>query len=156
VARNHPGADEVNGTRLLPDPSPESKPFWDACLEGRLIVQRCTSCGEVNWFPRALCRSCSSSSLSWEPASGKGTVYTFSVVSRTSEVGIATPYVLALVDLDEGPRLMTHVVDCPLDRLSIDMRVEVRFVRVADRTALPVFSPSEDFVSDTGHTPGGH
>jgi len=85
-----------------------------------------------------------SDALEWLPSSGRGVLYSFSVVTRASEAGIATPYVLALVDLEEGPRLMTHLVDCPIGHISIGMPVTVRFTSVSDAIALPVFAPVVD------------
>jgi uncharacterized OB-fold protein len=142
VARNYPRSIPMTAVdRAIPEPTPESQPFWDACHDGRLTVQRCIECGEINWFPRGLCRSCSSGELEWVPSTGQGVVYSFSVVRRASEAGIEAPYVLALVDISGGPRIMTHIVDCVPEVVSIEMPVEVRFEYMTDDISLPVFAP---------------
>jgi uncharacterized protein len=142
VARNRPRSIPMTAVdRAIPEPTPESQPFWDACHDGRLTVQRCIECGEINWFPRGLCRSCSSGELEWVPSTGQGVVYSFSVVRRASEAGIEAPYVLALVDISGGPRIMTHIVDCVPEVVSIEMPVEVRFEYMTDDISLPVFAP---------------
>ncbi|MEL7158996.1 MAG: OB-fold domain-containing protein, partial [Actinomycetota bacterium] len=95
-----------------PRTNEDSAPFWAATAEGRLTLQRCRSCETVIWWPRSLCPQCASFDLDWFTASGRGTVYSYTVVHRSqgrtwNEV---TPYVLAYVELDEGPRLMTNIV----------------------------------------------
>jgi uncharacterized OB-fold protein len=131
----------MSNLRPLPEPTPESKPFWDACRDGKLVLQHCKSCGEVNWFPRGLCRFCAADNFEWVASNGRGTVYSFSVITRASDSGIPTPYVLALVDLEEGPRLMTHIIECAPATVAIDMPVEVRFQALTEEVSLPVFAP---------------
>jgi uncharacterized OB-fold protein len=128
-------------TALIPIPTADSVVFWRKCKAGELAVPRCRVCGELNWFPRAICRSCSSTDLEWAPMSGHGTVYSFSVVDRPPSADLPPRYVLALVDLDEGVRLMTHVVDCDPSTVRIGMRVTVGFKSISDEVALPVFRP---------------
>jgi hypothetical protein len=79
--------------------------------------------------------------LEWVVSKGRGTIYSFSVIRRASDSGIRTPYVLALVDLEEGPRLMTHIIECELDTVAVDMPVEVRFEALTEEISLPVFAP---------------
>jgi uncharacterized OB-fold protein len=126
----------------LPVPTPDSVTFWERCREGELVVPRCRVCGELNWFPRAMCRRCSSEDLEWIVLSGAGTVYSFSIVRRPPSPDLPDCYVLALVDLAEGVRIMTHVVDCPPDSVHIGMPVAVRFERLTDEISLPVFGPT--------------
>ena len=130
----------------LPGPapviSPETKPFWDATLEGRLLIKHCEDCGENHWYPRSLCPFCGSFSTTWLEASGRGEVYTFAVTRRgLGEYQDATPYVLAYVQLAEGPRMMTNIVDCDVDELAVGDAVEVVFHRTATDAALPRFRP---------------
>ena len=130
-------------SRTLPVPTPDSDEFWRGCLAGKLRMQRCDECGELNWFPRGVCVNCSSSALTWTDLSGRGTVYSFSVVSRPPNNSFPPEYVLALVDLDEGPRVMTHLVDMAPSDAAIGMSVAVRFDQRSDEIALPVFTRAD-------------
>jgi uncharacterized OB-fold protein len=127
--------------RGLPIPTPDSAQFWRGCHDGALRMQRCDDCGELNWFPRGMCVNCSSSRLTWTTLSGRGTLYSFSVVTRPPNDDFPTRYVLALVDLEEGPRMMTHLVDVEPDAVGIGMAVTVRFDRRTDAISLPMFAP---------------
>jgi uncharacterized OB-fold protein len=129
----------------LPAPAPEVaaelRDFWAATGEGRLLLPRCTACGEAFWYPRPICPRCHSTDIEWEEASGAGTVYTFSIVRRGMGVYADAPYVLAYVDLAEGPRVMTNIVDCDVEAVEIGQPVELVFHRTADGNALPRFRP---------------
>ena len=101
--------------RELPQVEDETRPYWEAAKQGKLLVKRCNACGEVHHYPRPFCPTCWSEDVEWLEASGRGTLYTYSVVFRNdlapfSEWGT---YVPAIVELDEGPRLMTNIVDVP-------------------------------------------
>jgi uncharacterized OB-fold protein len=128
--------------RALPVPTPDSEMFWQGCTEGELRMQRCSDCSELNWFPRGLCANCSSARLNWVRLSGRGTVYSFSVVSRPPGDGFPDRYVLALVDLDEEIRMMTHLVAIAPENARIGMHVAVRFDRCSDGISLPTFAPA--------------
>jgi uncharacterized OB-fold protein len=121
--------------------NPDSAPFWQACKEGRLTVQRCRDCRTAFFFPRWLCPQCSSIHVEWITCSGLATVYSYSVVRRQSAPALRAPYVLALVDLDEGPRLMTHIVECSPDDVHIGMRVKVNFNEPVSGVPAPRFEP---------------
>ncbi|MFV0526248.1 MAG: Zn-ribbon domain-containing OB-fold protein [Acidimicrobiales bacterium] len=127
-----------------PHPNPDSAPFWAATAEGRFLLQRCTGCGTVMWWPRAVCPECSSFDLAWFEATGEGTVYSFSIVRRTPDRRWApsAPYVLAYVELDEGPRVMTNIVDCDPDTVTVDQRVRVVWHDTGEGSALPRFTPA--------------
>jgi uncharacterized OB-fold protein len=134
--------------RPLPAPapavSPEAKPYWDAAAEGRLLLQRCADCEAVIWYPRGFCPACSGSRLDWFEASGRGTVYSFTVVRRGA-MGLyagTEPYVLAYVELDEGPRVMTNVVDCDPDAVSVGDAVSAVFHDTGEGSALVRFRPA--------------
>jgi uncharacterized OB-fold protein len=125
---------------------PEVKPFWDATAEGRLVLPRCQDCQTLIWYPRPFCPACGSLKIEWTEASGRGTVYSFTVNRRGTadlpqyrQVGT---YVLAYVELDEGPRVMTNIVDCDPDSVAIGQRVEVVFHDTGEGTALPRFRPA--------------
>lgn len=128
----------------LPTVEDETRPFWDAAAEGRLLIQRCDACGEWQYYPRPFCKRCWSEDVQWAEASGRGTLYTFSVVRRNDlpPFGDRVPYVPAIVDLDEGPRMMTEVVDADPDTLEIGTALVVDFADVDDELKRPVFRPA--------------
>ena len=128
----------------LPRPTATSKPFWDAAHEGRLLVQGCPSCGHVQHPPRPLCLSCWDGALEWREASGFATIYSFTVAHRTSTKGFRddTPYVVAIVETDEGARMTTNITGCDPASVRIGMRVAVVFDAVTDAVTLPRFSPA--------------
>src|SRR2546425_12289239 len=124
----------------LPTPDGDSQHFWDGAREGRLLIKRCRSCGRAHYYPRPFCPYCWSDEVEWEEASGRATVYTYSVVYQNDlpPFGERVPYVAAVVDLEEGPRAMTNVVDCELDALEVGMPVEVTFRELNEEFTTPV------------------
>jgi uncharacterized OB-fold protein len=116
-----------------------SRPFREAALQGRLLIQRCTSCGNGQFYPRRHCIHCFAPDPQWVEASGDARLHTFSVVRRTADRAFAddVPYVFAVVELAEGPRMTVNVVDTPLDELRCDMPMRIVFTRHADDIALP-------------------
>lgn len=132
----------------LPTPAPrvtsETKPFWDGTGEGRLLLPRCLSCATIIWYPRAFCPSCHTDGVEWIEASGRGEVYSFSITRKgDGEFRDAAPYVLAYVELDEGPRLLTNIVECDPETVAIGQSVEVVFDHTDRGTALPRFRPTQ-------------
>ncbi|HZP41556.1 MAG TPA: Zn-ribbon domain-containing OB-fold protein [Candidatus Binatia bacterium] len=130
----------------LPIPTPESRPFWEAARRHELSLPRCRACGRFHYFPRAACPFCLSPDLAWQRASGRGTLYTFTVVHRGLRgFPLGPPYVLAVVELAEGPRMMTNLVGIAPDpaQIRIGMPVEVAFEDVTREVALPRFRPAE-------------
>jgi uncharacterized protein len=122
--------------------NPEAEPFWEACAQGRLSIQRCQDCREPFFFPRAFCPSCSSDRVEWFDCSGSATLYTFTVVHRQAIPDIPGPYVLALVDLEEGPRMMTHIVDADPAALEPGAPLVVTFRGTVGGRPLPLFRPA--------------
>ena len=121
-----------------PDTNPETKPFWDAAREGRFLVPFCAACGKAHWYPRAICPFCAGDKVEWREASGKGTIYTFSVMRRVKE-----PYAIAHVTLAEGPTMLTNLVDCDFKTLKIGQDVKVTFIKAENEgPSLPFFSPA--------------
>lgn len=117
-----------------PEPNFENTPFFDGARQGRLVLPRCDDCGFVIWFPRQICPECSSQDVSWFEASGKGSVYSCTVTRRIpGGWGKVTPFVLAYVELEEGPRVMTNIVDCDPEHVSIGDRVEAVFEEATNR-----------------------
>jgi len=119
-----------------PEPNPETRPFWDAAREGRLLIKRCAACGRPHFYPRAICPFCASDRTEWVTASGRGTVYSYSVMRR-----VPAPYALAYVTLEEGPTMMTNIVDCDLDAIRIGQRVRVVFAPTEGGPPVPMFRP---------------
>ena len=127
----------------LPTVSGETRPFWDACRRGELLVQRCHSCDEYQFYPRGICANCWTTDIGWVKASGKGVVWTFTVTYQNRTPGFAddVPYVLALVELDEGVRMFTNIVRCKPGDVEIGMPVQVTFVQANDQISVPFFEP---------------
>ena len=128
----------------LPTVSGETKPFWDACRRGQLLIQKCDRCGEFQFYPRGICANCWSEDIRWVTASGKGTVWTYTVTYQNRTPGFAedVPYVLALVELEEGVRMFTNIIECQPRDVSIGMPVEVTFVQANNQISVPYFRPA--------------
>ena len=126
--------------RPAPIPDAESAPFWAATLEHRLLVQRCANCGHAQLYARSHCLACRGP-VAWELASGTGTVYSFTVIRQNPSRSFRhlLPFVVALIDLDEGPRVMSNIVGAPPDAVAIGARVKVTFEPVSEHAALPLF-----------------
>jgi uncharacterized OB-fold protein len=127
----------------LPTIEDESRPFWVAAREGRFLIARCNSCDRAHHYPRPFCPFCWSEDVAWEDASGQGTLYTYSTVyvNDLPPFRDLLPYVAAMVDLDEGPRVMTALVGCQPEDLRIGMKVTVAFRELTDEVTAPVFRP---------------
>ena len=127
----------------LPTISGETKPYWDNCRRGRLLIQKCDSCGEYQFYPRGICADCWSNDIQWITSSGKGTVWTFTVTYQNGTPGFAedVPYVLALVELEEGVRMFTNIVECNPRSVTIGMPVEVTFSQATNQISVPYFKP---------------
>jgi uncharacterized OB-fold protein len=130
--------------RPAPVPDPDSEQYWAAAREGRLLVQKCESCGRCQLYPRDHCISCRGP-VGWVEASGLGSVHSFTVIRQNYSRPFRDmiPYVVALVDLDEGPRVMTNVVGCDPAEVHIGMRVQATFEPVSDDAGIAVFSRVE-------------
>jgi len=129
--------------RPLPAIDADTKPYWEAAREGRLLVQRCDECGAHQFPPRRRCVRCGGA-VSWVAASGRGTVYAFTVVHRAAHEAFAdlVPYVVALIDLAEGVRLMTRLQGAAPDAVRIGLPASVAFEKVTDDVTLPYFTVS--------------
>ena len=128
-----------------PEPfiSPETKPFWSAAKGGKLVLPHCNVCNRPIWYPKLFCGECGSLDVEWREASGLGTLYSHTEVHRGEgpyrDVG---SYVLALVDLDEGVRMLTNIVDAKPSSLFVGQRLQVVFDDAGESAALPRFSPT--------------
>ncbi len=130
--------------RPQPPVTETTAPFWDATRQQRLLLQWCTDCDQPVFFPREVCPRCLGSSLAWRPAEGTGTVHTFTVEHRPQPAFGTDPYVIALVDLTEGVRIMSNVVHCPPASVRVGQAVRVCWEPLEDGRHLPQFEPDGD------------
>jgi uncharacterized OB-fold protein len=130
----------------LPVPDADSAAFWAGLRDGRLLLQHCLACGHVQYYQQGLCRVCGSERLEHRAASGRGRVYSYSVVHRAPGPAFKadTPYAVLLVELAEGPRMISSLVDGDPDAVAIGMPVEIAFDAVTDEVTLPRFRPARD------------
>lgn len=128
----------------LPTIEEESRPFWDAAKEGRFLIGRCGNCGKVHHYPRPFCPFCWSEDVSLVDASGKATLYTYSTVyvNDLPPFRDQLPYVAAMVELEEGPHVMTQLEDVEADELRIGMPLVVKYRPLTDDITIPVFAPA--------------
>jgi uncharacterized protein len=129
--------------RVLPQPTPETQEFWDGCKQGELRLQRCTDCSKPYFPPRPFCPTCGSRKVETFQASGKGKLWSY-VINHRPRPDLGTePHSIAVVMLDEGPKMMTNIVDCPQtpEALVLDMPVQVKFTDFGAQT-LPLFKPA--------------
>jgi uncharacterized protein len=115
--------------------NPEISAYWDGAKQGHLMFKHCRDCGKPHFYPRSICPHCMSDATEWLEASGKATLYTYSVMRRSKE-----PYAIALVTLDEGVTMMTNIVDCDLDELRIGQKLVLRWQNAECGTPVPVFT----------------
>jgi uncharacterized OB-fold protein len=128
----------MNDQLMRPPPiNPEAAPFFEAAAQGRFIVRRCLSCEQVHWYPRVYCPFCTGET-EWIEGSGKGVIYSFSVMRR-----VDPPYAIAYVVLDEGPSMMTNLVDCDFSTLAIGQRVRLVFKPSDGGHPLPCFTKED-------------
>jgi uncharacterized OB-fold protein len=128
--------------RPVPHPDTLTAPYWADAQAGKFALPRCEACGRHHFYPRPACPHCGSDRIAWVEASGRGTVYSFSVVHRAPGPAFAgdVPYVVAIVETAEGPHLLSRVVGIALDQVRIGLPVRVAFERVSDDAQLPVFT----------------
>ncbi len=128
----------------LPPANSETAGFWENAARGVLVVQHCPACGHRQFFPRAVCIHCMCPEPEWQPVSGFGTVHSFSVVHRPAHPDFAqrVPYVIAVIDLDEGVRMFSNIVGTTPDAVRVGQRVRVTFQPEAGDRVLPVFAPA--------------
>jgi uncharacterized OB-fold protein len=128
----------------LPTPRPDNMPFWDGLRAGEIRLQRCDACSRVQFYPRPHCRYCGSTELTWETLSGRASVYSYTIIHRAPFEAFAddVPYALAVVQLEEGPRLISNVVTDDLDAIAIGMPLAPVFDPVSDDVTLLRFRPA--------------
>ena len=128
-------------SKILPRSSDVSAPYWKGCKLGELRLQQCTACQNIQFYPRIMCSGCHQQSLVWITASGRGVIASFTVVRRGVSEHYPTPYIVALIDLEEGPRMMSLIVDVDVETetVAVGKPVKVAFEAWSDEIAMPVF-----------------
>jgi hypothetical protein len=127
----------------LPKLNSDNLPFWEGCRQHQLRFQQCSDCGHVRWPPSDFCPQCHSNHTTRLVSKGIGRIYTFAVYRVAYHPGFTAdlPYTVAVVALDEGPHMLTNIIECRTDRLRCDMPVEVVWENVDEKTTLPKFRP---------------
>jgi uncharacterized protein len=133
--------------RPLPSPiTPEAQPYWDGLKENKLMLPKCDDCGKPFFYPRALCPNCHSRNISWMQASGRGKLYSFQIAHRSLSRAfkVELPCVMAMIELEEGPRMMSNLINIEPDPsvIKCDMPVEVVFEKQNDDITLALFQPA--------------
>jgi uncharacterized OB-fold protein len=125
--------------RKIPDPAMNvgDERYFEAAAQGKLLVKKCADCGELHHYPRGICPHCFSTNVEWLEVKGGGTIYTYSVTRRAGPV----PYCIAYVTLDEGPTMLTNIVDCDLDEVRIGQKVKAVFKKTEGGASVPMFAP---------------
>jgi uncharacterized OB-fold protein len=128
----------------LPQPTPASRPFWEAAKRHELQIQRCNKCGTHIFYPREVCSECLSPDLNWVKVSGRGTLYSYTIAQAPTHRSFTedVPYVIAIVALAEGPHLTTNIVGCKPQELKVDMPVVATFDDVTPEITLVKFRPA--------------
>jgi len=133
--------------RPLPNPmTPEAKPYWEGLKAQKLMLPKCNACGHVFWYPRVACPKCQTRDIGWVQSKGRGTLHSFEIghQSFNKAFKVPVPYVLAMVELAEGPRMLSNLVNVEPDpkKIRCDMPVEVVFTKLTDEVTLPLFQPA--------------
>jgi uncharacterized OB-fold protein len=128
----------------LPNADLETQEFWDGCKNHTFLLKHCNACSRDHYYPRPFCPFCWSDDVAWKQAAGRGTLYTYSVVpvNDLPPFNERVPYVAAIVELDEGPRVMTNVEGVPHDELRIGMPLVVDYKPISDDVTIPIFRPA--------------
>jgi len=136
VSQSHSG-------KRLPRPTVTSQAFWAGCRHQQLLIQRCQDCGQHQFYPRSICTKCMSKNLDWVCSSGRGTIRTFTVIRHPVSKAYAdeVPYVLALIQLEEGPTMMSSLLACDPEDVAIGTAVEVVFEQWSEAITMPKFQP---------------
>ncbi len=130
-------------TKPIPKPTPETQPFWDGCAIGELRLQHCLDCDHVQYPARKLCSGCFGQNVEWRAASGRGTVSSWSTVVMPGAPGFEAevPFLSILVELQEGPRMLSVLRHCEADQVTFDLPVEVIFEQRSEDIFVPYFKP---------------
>lgn len=131
--------------KIFPRPSPETAIYWNACRDHQLMIQKCSNCNHYQFYPRIICTVCMSPNVEWVKASGSGEIISFTIVRHPVSKAYAkeVPYVVALIELAEGPGLMSNIVECDVNSVKIGMQVEILFEDWSEEISIPKFRPIE-------------
>jgi uncharacterized OB-fold protein len=131
----------MSNDKPLPVIDHDSAPYWEAARQGRLDIPLCGDCGKHHFYPRSICPYCHSDKLRFDTVSGRGEVHTFTIARRPAGPAFAddVPYVVALIDLEEGPRMMSRIQTDDPEKVRIGAKVEVTFVKATDEVTFPYF-----------------
>ncbi|MAI46043.1 MAG: Zn-ribbon domain-containing OB-fold protein [Hyphomicrobiaceae bacterium TMED74] len=134
----------MSGDRIIPQPTPETQHYWDGAKRGELLLQTCNSCSHTYFPPRPFCPECGSRDVAVVKASGKGRLYSY-IINHMKAPGYEPPFAVAVVELEEGPRIMTNILECEPtpEALQLDMPLEVTFEKLSDEISLPQFKPAK-------------
>ena len=134
----------MSGDRIIPQPTPETQHYWDGAKRGELLLQTCKSCSNTYFPPRPFCPECGSRDVEVVKASGKGRLYSY-IINHMKAPGYEPPFAVAVVELEEGPRIMTNILECEQtpEALQLDMPLEVTFEKISDDISLPQFKPAK-------------
>lgn len=134
----------MSGDRIIPQPTPETQHYWDGAKRGELLLQTCKSCNHTYFPPRPFCPECGSRDVEVIKASGKGRLYSY-IINHMKAPGYEPPFAVAVVELEEGPRIMTNILECEQtpEALQLDMPLEVTFEKLSDEISLPQFKPAK-------------
>lgn len=134
----------MSDQRVIPKPTPETQHYWDGAQQGELRLQKCDACHSTYFPPRPFCPECGAREVSVVTASGRGTLHSY-VINHLPSPGFTPPFAIAVVELEEGPRLMSNIVDCEQtpEALQLDMPLEVTFEKLTDDITLPQFRPAK-------------
>jgi uncharacterized protein len=127
----------------FPQPTKETERYWQGCRNHELLIQYCPKCDAYQFYPRLICTGCSSRNLKWVPSSGRGKVVSYSIIHRAPSLAYKdeTPYVVALIQLEEGPTMMSNVIQCKPADVAVDMIVSAVFEEWSDNITIPKFRP---------------
>ena len=132
----------------MPEITNLNRPFWEATKRHELMIQRCKSCGEYQWYPRANCIHCGSMDIEWVKVSGKGSVYSYTiiwqVIGNSPLYNLEIPFAVGLIELDEGPRMYARIIGCEVTDVKVGMKVEVDFKDLTSEISIPVFRPVKE------------
>ena len=118
----------------------DSRPYWEGLKQGELRIQRCDACGRAVFYPRSLCPHCFADQLSWIVASGRGSIYSYTVAHQAfGPFAAQTPFIVAIIELEEGVRMMSRIIDAPREQVAIGVSVRVTFEPAGEDVTLPYF-----------------
>jgi uncharacterized protein len=137
--------DALNESLPVPTPTVLTQGFWESAKKGKLVFQYCSKCNTLQAYPKPWCSECGSEELSWKEMSGEGTVYSFTIPRQVVDNSLAfkdkLPFIIAVIELKEGPKFISNIIDLPPDNVRIGMKVRVTFEEFREEIVLPTFRP---------------